>query len=135
VSRFPHRLSETREEALTPQGTDPPRLDRVALLSRWDTRTVGRATVAGIWIALTSLWGLGFLYRVSFSASIGWEIGVRDAARSSLVAAGLFAAGPFGVWILRRRWPWLVLAMLIVAGGLLLSIFYFIRSASAPMPS
>jgi hypothetical protein len=93
---------------------------------------------SGAWIGLTSLCGLGFIYVAAAAESIELDIPelqllrgplLRRTALNSLLAAGLFALGPIGVWVFRRRAMWLVFALAILGVGLLVAVFYLARAA------
>jgi hypothetical protein len=125
-------LRENREGTALKQGSSP----RTQLL-KWDRWTAPRVIAAGAWIGLTSLWGLGFIYVAAAAESIELDIPelqplrgplLRRTALNSLLAAGLFALGPFGVWIFRRRAKWLVVALSILGAGLLVAGWYLARS-------
>ena len=82
----------------------------------WERWTVARAVIAGVMIG-----GMGFvayypLWLAIVLGSTWWSVeptsGERQlAALFTLVSASIFAVGPMGVWLLRRRRVWLYVGL------------------------
>jgi hypothetical protein len=103
----------------------------------WERWTWARLTAAVIWILVTSALGLYFGYTAGFAG--GGFFGepsttdvLRTGARLMITATVLIAAGPLGVWLLRRRRPWLMIGLVILAVGSALSLTYWFESLNAP---
>ena len=99
---------------------------------RWSRWTSVRGIVAAVWMLGAIGLGLGFTWRAAF---VGGdepgelrEVALRMAAFDQFIAAGLFAVGPLGVWIFRRRPSWLVaaVALFVIFGAYSLS--YLLRA-------
>jgi hypothetical protein len=105
---------------------------------RWERWTLPRGLSAGAWILAASLVGLYFVLQAGFAG--GYLLGspptadiLRMGARLMLTATGIIAAGPWGIWLLRRRqvWFWIGLAILVL--GSAWSVIFWIESLSAPL--
>ena len=78
----------------------------------WERWTVARAVIAGVMIG-----GMGLVAAYPLGVAIvlnltWWGVGPTSGERQlaallTLVGASIFAAGPVGVWLLRRRCMWL----------------------------
>jgi hypothetical protein len=105
---------------------------------RWERWTLARGLSAGAWIMATSLVGLYFVLQAGFAG--GPLLGspptadiLRTGARLMITGAGIIAAGPLGVWLLRRRLPWFVIGLAILVLGSAWSVIFLIESLSAPL--
>src|SRR4051812_41456902 len=87
------------------------------------TKGYGFDLMLGVWLVACGC--LGFLLLLAWLAS-GLEVGGHDPRDNTsntigpalALAAGVaFAAGPIGVWIRHRQWPWLLAAALGFAVG------------------
>jgi hypothetical protein len=102
---------------------------------RWMRWTPARKVVAGAWIALTTLFGLLLAYGAALF-SLGFpspsDFSLRHAALRALEAGLSLAAGPFGVWVFRRRPLWLILAAAALVVGGIVGVSLVLASANAP---
>lgn len=105
---------------------------------RWEEWTLLRLLAAFLWILVSATVGLALWRAAAFgsarlfgtppSADI-----LRTAARYALGGTVVLGAGPLGVWLLRRRRLWLVLALIVLGIGILWTTSLWIRSLSAPV--
>lgn len=79
---------------------------------RWRRWTPLRRITATVWVVLTLGFGLVFWFRAAFigSAEPGdlYVVAMRMAATNQVIAVAGCSAGPMGIWLVRRTWPWLI---------------------------
>jgi hypothetical protein len=105
---------------------------------RWERWTWPHATLAVLWLVATAVFGLYWALVGGIGVGLGANRGVastRDfllGARYTLIGGGIVAAGPLGVWLVRRRRVWLVVFLVLIVLTGIRAGTYFIDSLDAP---
>lgn len=105
---------------------------------RWQGWTWPHAALTILWLVATAAFGLYWALVGGIGVGLGANRGVASdtdyllGARYTLMGGAIVSAGPFGVWLVRRRRVWLVAFLVLIVLTGIGALNYFIDSLSAP---